>query len=92
MSNSKLKFKTVESDINRWKKKKYPDLPKNLQEIKDAFDQDSTVEAIGKSITKQHRFYFDTKVAKGFAHQIYGSQAIMEFIENNIDATNRNYT
>lgn len=81
----------MEATINRLKAKKYPVLPKTLQEVKNAFEKDSTVDSVGKTMTKQNRFYFDTKVGDGFAHQIYASMTTIKFIEDNIDVESRNY-
>lgn len=86
-----MKFKSVEATINRSKAKQHPALPKTLQEVKDLFDMESTIESFGKTLTNRNQFYFETKVADNFAHQIYASMATIEFIENNIGEGSRNY-
>lgn len=88
---SKLKFKSVETTINRIKKKQYPALPHHLREVEKFFKDDKSIECFGKALTNNNKFYFDTKVGNNFAHQIYGSMATIKFVEENINACARNY-
>lgn len=73
------------------KLKKYPALPSELEDVKKVFEMDDTITNYGKTLSKDEKFYFHTEVGHGFAHQIYGSVATINFIENNIDEGCRNY-
>lgn len=62
---SKLKFKSVETTMTRLKAKKYPTLPKNINEIEKAFEDVCSTENFGKSLTGKEKFHFHTEIGKG---------------------------
>lgn len=75
----------------RHKNKKYPKDPRSVEGIRNKFLKQSIIEEYGYNLEKDEVFYIDTVVEKNYAFTVFASKFVIDFIEKNIQPSERSY-
>lgn len=85
--NTQLNYKQIKQTLLRNKTKKYPNDPKTLEGIAEAFLNTSIAEQFGSN----EDIFVDTVIEKNFAFTIIASKFTIDFINQNIPVGSRPY-
>lgn len=76
----------------RWKNKSYPQRPKNIDEIKNLFNDPAILQQYGRTLDNKSQLYIDTEIhGEEHAFCIFSSAATVEFVRHNIAPGQRRY-
>ncbi|XP_055307952.1 uncharacterized protein LOC129572070, partial [Sitodiplosis mosellana] len=78
-------------NIRRHTKKKYPAGPKNTTEIKQAYDDDATMQEFGLNLRRTNYFYVDTVGIEGCEFTVFASYDMMGMVNEHIPPEGRRY-
>lgn len=77
--------------LQRHKNKKYPKIPKAIQDIQNQFQDPAILNEYGINLEGDSTFYIDTIIEANYAFTVFGSQFTIDFIKENIPPESRNF-
>lgn len=78
-------------NLRRYTNTKYPSKPTTLAQIKEAYEDPSTMQKFGFNLRSTKRFYIDTIETKNGGFTIFASHEIMQMIDDIIPPEDRKY-
>lgn len=91
LGESRLDYKRMARTLRRYTNPKYPAKPKNTSEIKNAFEDPTTMMDYGMNLRKTYPFYINTVETKRSAFTVFASHEMIRMVDDFIIPENRRY-